>query len=101
VTHRNAQLLWKDDGLVHRGALLEALSAGRGRKLTLLSAPAGWANTGDQAREALIDAQFSVHPLPEKSDEAGHAQLARRTGAHGLAAATDPRADGATIVATG
>ena len=41
--------------LVERGALLEALSAGRGRKLTLLSAPAGWANTGDQAREALIE----------------------------------------------
>jgi LuxR family maltose regulon positive regulatory protein len=28
--------------LVHRADLLEALSAGRGRKLTLLSAPAGW-----------------------------------------------------------
>ena len=30
------------DRLVHRGALLDALSAGRHRKLTLLSAPAGW-----------------------------------------------------------
>ena len=31
--------------LVHRGALLEALSGGRSRKLTLLSAPAGWGKT--------------------------------------------------------
>ena len=31
--------------LVHRGALIEALSAGRQRKLTLLSAPAGWGKT--------------------------------------------------------
>ncbi|MGY4651319.1 LuxR C-terminal-related transcriptional regulator [Mycobacterium sp. URHB0021] len=31
--------------LVHRGALLDALSAGRRRKLTLLSAPAGWGKT--------------------------------------------------------
>ena len=48
------------------GALLEALSAGPGRKLTLLSGPAGWANTGDQAREALINARFSVDPFREK-----------------------------------
>lgn len=31
--------------LVHRTALLDALSAGRTRKLTLLSAPAGWGKT--------------------------------------------------------
>ncbi|RRR45209.1 LuxR family transcriptional regulator [Mycolicibacter terrae] len=31
--------------LVHRAPLLEALSAGRRRKLTLLSAPAGWGKT--------------------------------------------------------
>ncbi|MDT5352963.1 MAG: hypothetical protein QOJ56_1495 [Mycobacterium sp.] len=31
--------------LVHRTALLDALSAGRCRKLTLLSAPAGWGKT--------------------------------------------------------
>ena len=31
--------------LVHRAALLGALSAGRRRKLTLLSAPAGWGKT--------------------------------------------------------
>jgi LuxR family transcriptional regulator, maltose regulon positive regulatory protein len=31
--------------LVHRAALLDALSAGRGHKLTLLSAPAGWGKT--------------------------------------------------------
>ena len=31
--------------LVHRTALLNALSAGRNRKLTLLSAPAGWGKT--------------------------------------------------------
>lgn len=31
--------------LVHRAALLDALSAGRLRKLTLLSAPAGWGKT--------------------------------------------------------
>lgn len=31
--------------LVHRTALLEALSAGQRRKLTLLSAPAGWGKT--------------------------------------------------------
>ena len=31
--------------LVHRGTLLDALSAGRRRKLTLLSAPAGWGKT--------------------------------------------------------
>ncbi|WP_368681642.1 LuxR C-terminal-related transcriptional regulator [Mycobacterium intracellulare] len=31
--------------LVHRAALLDALSAGRTRKLTLLSAPAGWGKT--------------------------------------------------------
>lgn len=31
--------------LVHRGALLDALTAGRRRKLTLLSAPAGWGKT--------------------------------------------------------
>jgi LuxR family maltose regulon positive regulatory protein len=31
--------------LVHRAALLDALSAGRRRKLTLLSAPAGWGKT--------------------------------------------------------
>ena len=31
--------------LVHRAALLDTLSAGRDRKLTLLSAPAGWGKT--------------------------------------------------------
>ena len=31
--------------LVHRATLLDALSAGRRRKLTLLSAPAGWGKT--------------------------------------------------------
>ncbi|HEX4394130.1 MAG TPA: hypothetical protein VH084_21710, partial [Mycobacterium sp.] len=31
--------------LVHRAALLDRLSAGRCRKLTLLSAPAGWGKT--------------------------------------------------------
>lgn len=31
--------------LVHRGPLLDALTAGRRRKLTLLSAPAGWGKT--------------------------------------------------------
>lgn len=31
--------------LVHRAALLDVLSAGRARKLTLLSAPAGWGKT--------------------------------------------------------
>lgn len=31
--------------LVHRAALLDALSAGRRRKLTVLSAPAGWGKT--------------------------------------------------------
>ena len=39
--------------LVHRGALLDALSAGRGRKLTLLSAPAGWGKTTLLAQWAL------------------------------------------------
>jgi ATP/maltotriose-dependent transcriptional regulator MalT len=39
--------------LVHRGALLEALSAGRRRKLTLLSAPAGWGKTTLLAQWAL------------------------------------------------
>ena len=39
--------------LVHRGALLEALSAGRHRKLTLLSAPAGWGKTTLLAQWAL------------------------------------------------
>jgi LuxR family maltose regulon positive regulatory protein len=41
------------DQLVHRGALLDALSAGRGRKLTLLSAPAGWGKTTLLAQWAL------------------------------------------------
>ncbi|MCV7257096.1 LuxR C-terminal-related transcriptional regulator [Mycobacterium shimoidei] len=38
---------------VHRGALLEALSTGRHRKLTLLSAPAGWGKTTLLAQWAL------------------------------------------------
>jgi gamma-glutamyltranspeptidase len=56
-------------------------------------------DTAEQARQVLTDAQFTVHPLPERSDQTGHAQLVRWTSAHGLAAATDPRADGAAIVA--
>jgi LuxR family maltose regulon positive regulatory protein len=39
--------------LVHRTALLETLSAGRSRKLTLLSAPAGWGKTTVLAQWAL------------------------------------------------
>jgi LuxR family maltose regulon positive regulatory protein len=39
--------------LVHRAVLLDALSAGRGRKLTLLSAPAGWGKTTLLAQWAL------------------------------------------------
>lgn len=39
--------------LVYRGALLDALSAGRRRKLTLLSAPAGWGKTTLLAQWAL------------------------------------------------
>ena len=39
--------------LVHRAALLDALSAGRRRKLTLLSAPAGWGKTTVLAQWAL------------------------------------------------
>lgn len=39
--------------LVHRGALLDALSAGRRCKLTLLSAPAGWGKTTVLAQWAL------------------------------------------------
>jgi LuxR family maltose regulon positive regulatory protein len=39
--------------LVHRAALLDALSAGRRRKLTLLSAPAGWGKTTLLAQWAL------------------------------------------------
>jgi LuxR family transcriptional regulator, maltose regulon positive regulatory protein len=39
--------------LVHRAALLDALSEGRRRKLTLLSAPAGWGKTTLLAQWAL------------------------------------------------
>ena len=39
--------------LVHRAALLDALSAGRCRKVTLLSAPAGWGKTTLLAQWAL------------------------------------------------
>jgi LuxR family transcriptional regulator, maltose regulon positive regulatory protein len=39
--------------LVHRGALLDSLSAGRFCKLTLLSAPAGWGKTTVLAQWAL------------------------------------------------
>ena len=39
--------------LVHRAALLETLSAGRSRKLALLSAPAGWGKTTVLAQWAL------------------------------------------------
>ncbi len=39
--------------LVHRAALLDVLSAGRSRKLTLLSAPAGWGKTTLLAQWAL------------------------------------------------
>jgi hypothetical protein len=39
--------------LVHRAALLDALSAGQRRKLTLLSAPAGWGKTTLLAQWAL------------------------------------------------
>jgi LuxR family maltose regulon positive regulatory protein len=39
--------------LVHRATLLDALSAGRCRKLTLLSAPAGWGKTTLLAQWAL------------------------------------------------
>ena len=39
--------------LVHRAALLDALSAGRCRRLTLLSAPAGWGKTTLLAQWAL------------------------------------------------
>ena len=39
--------------LVHRAALLDVLSAGRCRKLTLLSAPAGWGKTTVLAQWAL------------------------------------------------
>ncbi|OBF90228.1 helix-turn-helix transcriptional regulator [Mycobacterium sp. 852014-52450_SCH5900713] len=54
--------------LVHRPALLDILSAGRRRKLTLLSAPAGWGKTTVLAQWALAaseDQQFgwlSVDP---------------------------------------
>ncbi|OBG98884.1 helix-turn-helix transcriptional regulator [Mycobacterium sp. E3251] len=47
--------------LVHRTALLDVLSAGRRRKLTLLSAPAGWGKTTVLAQWALAageDQQF-------------------------------------------
>lgn len=47
--------------LVHRGALLDALSAGRRCKLTLLSAPAGWGKTTLLAQWAVAageDQQF-------------------------------------------
>jgi LuxR family maltose regulon positive regulatory protein len=43
--------------LVHRGALLDALSAGRRRKLTLMSAPAGWGKTTLLAQWALDAAE--------------------------------------------
>jgi LuxR family maltose regulon positive regulatory protein len=39
--------------LVHRAALLDTLSAGRRRKLTLMSAPAGWGKTTVLAQWAL------------------------------------------------
>ena len=39
--------------LVHRAALLETLSAGRSRKLTVMSAPAGWGKTTVLAQWAL------------------------------------------------
>jgi LuxR family maltose regulon positive regulatory protein len=39
--------------VVHRAPLLDTLSAGRGRKLTLLSAPAGWGKTTLLAQWAL------------------------------------------------
>src|ERR1700744_4249825 len=47
--------------LVHRAALLDVLSAGRSRKLTLLSAPAGWGKTTVLAQWALtggVDQRF-------------------------------------------
>jgi LuxR family maltose regulon positive regulatory protein len=43
--------------LVHRAALLDALSAGRCRKLTLMSAPAGWGKTTLLAQWALDAAE--------------------------------------------
>ena len=43
--------------LVHRGALLAALSAGRCRKVTLVSAPAGWGKTTLLAQWALGSGQ--------------------------------------------
>ena len=56
--------------LVHRAALLDALSAGRRRKLTLLSAPVGWGKTTLLAQWALgagEDQRFSWLSL-DRSD---------------------------------
>ncbi len=56
--------------LVHRAALLDALSVGRRRKLTLLSAPAGWGKTTLLAQWALAaeeDQRFSWLSL-DRSD---------------------------------
>lgn len=50
------------------------------------------------ALRSLSPAGFTVHKLPKRSDEVGHAQIVRREGEHTLCAATDPRADGAALV---
>jgi LuxR family maltose regulon positive regulatory protein len=58
--------------LVHRAALLDALSAGRTRKLTLLSAPAGWGKTTLLAQWALRageDEQFAWLSLDSSDND--------------------------------
>ncbi|OJZ74877.1 helix-turn-helix transcriptional regulator [Mycobacterium paraffinicum] len=58
--------------LVHRAALLDALSAGRRRKLTLLSAPAGWGKTTLLAQWALgaaEDERFSWLSLDSSDND--------------------------------
>lgn len=58
--------------LVHRAALLGALSAGRSRKLTLLSAPAGWGKTtllGQWALGAGEDERFAWLSLDSSDND--------------------------------
>ncbi|OBE94659.1 LuxR C-terminal-related transcriptional regulator [Mycobacterium sp. 852002-10029_SCH5224772] len=58
--------------LVHRTALLDALSAGRSRKLTLLSAPAGWGKTtvlAQWAQGAAEDQQFAWLSLDSSDND--------------------------------
>ncbi|MGV0851980.1 gamma-glutamyltransferase [Mycolicibacterium phlei] len=56
------------------------------------------ADAPDAVVRALQASEFTVHTLPARSDQVGHAQMVRRAADGLFTAGTDPRADGEAIV---